>query len=384
MTSSFGRGASIVAALWLAACGASAPEAAQVRASKVEAAGYRESEVVFLKKPRPAELYLATGRGYTVKQQADGTFPDTVDGPKGPLAVESLRRAYFIVAAGLLAEGQEADRLLDQGLKAFEWGFQQAGDQGSFPNERGGTTKKQNSLHPKAVYIEAAARTLLLLQQSDVDATTRRRIEALIPALHKSARWMAESQDTVIYFKRNRNTNQLMVVATGLQETAIVTGDQALAAKAQALMEEVLARQTDDGAFPEKGGFDSGYQGVSLELLGRYFATLKPSPWRARVEAALRKGTDRLVTAIDPATGQINDSANTRTVACGAPVDEDDPKAKPVLRSSLRIHYLGHLLNDEARLSPLAERVSEQGQVFTHDDKCPAEKRALAGDKGGE
>jgi hypothetical protein len=384
MTTSFRRGVWIFAAFWLAACGASAPGSAQTQPPKASRAAGDGLEAAFLRKPRVAEIYLADGKTYALKQKADGTFPDTVASDKGGLAVEGLRRAHFIVAAGLVAEGQERERLLDQGLKAFEWGFQQAGEDGSFPTERGGTTKKQNSLHPKAVFIEAAAKSLLLLQQSSIDSRTRDRVKALTPALLKSANWLADSPDTVAFFQRNRNANQLMVVASALQQSAIVTKNPELAVKAKALMEKVLARQTADGVFPEKGGFDSNYQTVSLDLLGHYYATLEPSDWRNTVEAALRKGAERFVQTVDPATGAINDAANTRTVACGSPVSGDGPKGKDIDIVPLRLHYLGFLLNDEARLSQLAERVHGQGQSFSHDDKCPAEKRAKAGNSAAE
>ena len=374
----------VFAAFWLAACGASAPEAAQTQPPAASRNAVVGTELAFLRQARPSEIYLAGGRAYVAKQNLDGTFPDTVGGPKGDLAVESLRRAYFVVAAGLLSEGADREKLLDQGLKAFEWGFSQAGEDGSFPNERGGVKKKQNSLHPKAVYIEASARTLLLLKQTALDPRTRARAEALTPALYRSASWMANSPDTEAFFRRVKNTNQLMSVATGLQEASLVTGRPELAARAKVMMEQILARQLEDGTFPEKGGFDSNYQTVSLDRLGNYFATLEPSAWRDTVEVALRKGTERFVQTIDPASGVINDSGNTRTVACGAPVKGDGPKGKDIDIVPLRLYYLGFLLNDEPRLWQLAERVHSQGQSFSHDEKCSAEKRAKADDSVGQ
>ena len=41
-----------------------------------------------------------------------------------------------------------------------------------------------------------------------------------------------------------------------------------------AIVDEMLQRQGSDGTFPEKGGFDSKYQTVSLEHLARYASTL--------------------------------------------------------------------------------------------------------------
>jgi hypothetical protein len=189
---------------------------------------------------------------------------------------------------------------------------------------------------------------------------------------------MANSPDTLAFFQRVKNTNQLMSVAAGLQEASVVTGRPELAVRAKGMMEQILARQLADGAFPEKGGFDSNYQTLSLELLGRYYATLEPSPWRDRIGAALRKGLDRFLLAVDPETGVINDDGNSRTVACGAPVAGTAPKGKDLDIVPLRLYYLGFLLNDEARLAPLAERILATGQSFSHSEKCEAGKRKKA------
>lgn len=329
------------------------------------------SEIAFLREPRPAEILLANGRDIARKINADGLFPDTLDGRKGPLAVETLRRAYVVVAAGVISTDADRDALLDKGLRAFERGFDFAGPSGSFPNERGGQKKKQYSLHPKATFIEAAARSLLLLRQADLTPEQRRRVEALVPRLERSARWLASSRDLEKFFKREKKqTNQLLFAAVALQEAGIVIGDKALTERAETLVRVILARQHDDGVLPEKGGFDSNYQTVSLELLGRYVNTLSPSPWRDTVTAALRKGLDRFVQTVD-ASGAIDTSRNTRTVACGDKVAGSAPKGRDIDIVPLRLYYLGHFLDDEARLSPIAERVQATGQSFKHDDKCP-------------
>jgi hypothetical protein len=386
MTRSLGRASLwFCAVLLTAACGASAPGSAQSSTAVVARVG-AESETAFLREGRTAELLLADGRKFAEKLGADGTFPDTVDGPKGALAVESLRRAYYVVAAGLISKDADRDDLLDRGIKAFEYGFSQAGPDGSFPNERGGTKKKQNSLHPKSEFIEASARTILLLQQSDLAPAYDRRVKALVPQLRKSALWLANSQDTVAFFGRAKNTNQLMFVASGLQQAGVVTGDRQLTDRARELMETILKRQTADGAFPEKGGYDTNYQTVSLELLARYAHALPQSPWRDQVMTALRKGSDRFLASVDPQTGVISDAANTRTMACGAAVSGSDPKGKDIDIVPLRLYYLGFLLNDEARLSRVADRIQETGQSFTHKEKCDGASGKKKGkrDKGGD
>jgi hypothetical protein len=353
-------------ALCVGACAASVAVAQQPPGGGFEAA--------FVRQPKPARLLLADGREIAAKIGPDGTFPGTIGGRKGALAVESLRSAYYVVAAGVISSDGDKEQLLDKGLRAFEKGFDFAGPDGSFPDERGGATKKQNSLHPKSEFISAAARSLLLLQQVDLPPRFRARVAALLPRLQQSARWLASTPDLEEFFGRAKNTNQMLFVATALQESGVATADPSLTQRAQGLVERILARQTPDGTFPENGGFDSGYQTVSLDLLARYVVTLPNGPWRERVMAALRRGTDRFVQAVD-ATGAIDGSANTRTVACGPERAGSEPKGKAIDKFPLRLYYLGYLLNEQAKLEPVADRIHANGQGFTHFEKCEGGKR---------
>lgn len=331
-------------------------------------------EAAFVRQPKPARLLLADGREFADKMGPDGTFPDTLGGRKGSLAVESLRRGYYVIAAGVISSGADREHLLDKGLRAFEKGFSYAGADGSFPEERGGGSKKQSSLHPKSIFISSAARSMLLLQQVDLTPQLRARVNALLPRLQHSARWLAATPLLEEFYGRAKNTNQLFFAATALQEAGVVTADASLTRRAQALVERILARQTSDGTFPEDGGFDSNYQTVSLELLARYAATLPSGPWRDRVFSALRRGTDRFLQTVDP-SGTINDSANTRTVACGPERTGSEPKGKGIDVVPLRLYYLGYLLNDQARLEAVGDRIQATGQNFTHAERCGGGKR---------
>lgn len=332
------------------------------------------SAAFFVRQPKPASILLEDGRAIALKLGADGTLPNTVDGPKGSLAIESQRSAYYVVAAGVLSHAAERDELLDKGLKAFEWGFDQAGPSGSFPDERGGAEKNENSLYAKSAFLGAASRSLLLLQQADLAPGYRERVAALLERLLHSARWMAGSSDLEKFFKRAKRsdkmlTNQLFSIAVALQETGVMTGDQSLTRRAQELVERILPRQSADGTFPEKGGFDAKYQTVSLEHLARYANTLPDSPWRNTVMAALRKGTDRFVQAVDSA-GVIDNSANTRTMACGQGKAGDGPKGREIDIVPLRLLYIGYVLDETPRLEPLADQILAVGQKLTKERKC--------------
>lgn len=325
----------------------------------------------FLKSEGPRQMYLFNGPERARKLLPDGHFAGSVDGGKGPgVAVEMQRSATWIIGAGAISSGAEQIRLYDLGLKAFEWGFSHAGDDGSFPTERGGTTKKQSSLHPKSMFIEAAARSLLLLSSREMPTPAlKARVDALIPKLHQSASWMANSADLTAFLARAKNTNQVMFVATGLQETAKITGDQALAMKAESIIKSVIAKQFADGTIPEAGGFDISYQTVSLELMGRYYDTLPENPWRKTVYNSLRLGTNKFLSTVQ-ADGSLYSPESTRTVPCGERIPGRGPKGRNIDIIPLRTDFLGWLLNDETRMRPIAAKILAYGQGYAHEEEC--------------
>jgi|GEM_PF-2335074 len=325
----------------------------------------------FLKSEGPRQMYLFNGPERARKLLPDGHYAGSVDAGKGPgVAVEMQRSATWIIAAGAISSGAEQIRLYDLGLKAFEWGFSHAGADGSFPTERGGTTKKQSSLHPKSMFIEAAARSLLLLSSREMPTPAlKARVDALIPKLHQSASWMANSADLTAFLARAKNTNQIMFIATGLQETAKITGDQALAMKAESIIKSVIAKQFADGTIPEAGGFDMSYQTVSLELMGRYYDTLPEGPWRTTVYNSLRLGTNKFLSTVQ-ADGRLYAPDSTRTVPCGERILGTGPKGRNIDIIPLRVYFLSQLLKDEARMRPIGAKIHAYGQGYTHEEEC--------------
>jgi hypothetical protein len=311
-------------------------------------------------------LIAADGRAFAAKIEASGALPGAVAGRKGGIAVEYQRHAFEVLAAGVLARDPS---LIDKGLRALEWGFAQAGSDGSFPTERGGTSRKQNAFHPKAVFLEAAARSIILVRQAGVDERFKKRTDALVPKLALSARWMMNSDDLRKFFRRAGNANQLFSAAMALHEASIVTGDAALAAGAREKMAAILALQRPDGTFPEKSGFDASYQSLSLEFLARYVLGLPPSPERSAALAALRKGVERLVRVIR-ADGTVDTRQNTRTVACGRAIPGLQAKSRDINILPRRLRHFGYVLRDSARLDAIADRVLAAGQGFSHIGRC--------------
>lgn len=281
----------------------------------------------------------------------------------GDLNVESQRGAYHVIAAGLLTG--DAD-LLDRGLRGLEWGLAQQGPDGSFPEERAGTTEKNSALHAKSQLIEAAARSLRLLHDCGLDAVPAPRVAALGEALARSARWLAATPDLDAFWVRAGNTNQRLFVVAALRESSLLLADDALGARASALLDDVLAAQLDDGTFVEAGGFDASYQTVSLDLLTQC-ATSTTDP--RRVVDALQRGVDRFLRVIR-ADGTVDAEDSTRTAACGEPQPGRGPKGKDIDIVPLRLYQAGFLLGTLPTLLPIANRIEGAGQGFDHAEDC--------------
>ena len=352
------------ASLWPKSAGLMAAPASSSRSYSKAA-----FERFFIEQPVPRKIVYYNGKAFEDRVAASGAFR----GNEGRSAegvsfsVEGQRNAYFLIAAGIVA-GAERNQLLDTGLRALEWTFDRQGADGSFP--QGGKTESIRILHPRSIFLSAAARSLRLLRQSpDIDGSFKSRAEALVPKLHRSATWIANSKSLEPFFEQKKNTNQHLFIVLTLHEAGLLTGDQALLEKARQLMSRTLARQTPDGTFPEATGFDFSYQTVSLDLLARYTSTISDEAYRRQLSAALEKGIGKLLQNIRP-DGSVVIDDNTRTAACSTPVPGPGPKGRDIDEVPRRLYYFGYLLDTVATLGPIADRLELRGQGFAHIDEC--------------
>ena len=343
----------LVATWFVAAILVGAPVAAQPTVQTQQFA-VTSPDPQYLADPHVRELSSQAMRPYARRIGHDGASGRN-DG--GDFSIKRQRNAFRVVAGGYALGGAAGESLMLAGLSAVHWGLEQRGPDGSFPPPPG------NLPLAAAFFIQTAARSLLLARDGDVPASVRREALALQPALHQAATALAadpllrQAEGTV------QNSNGLFVSAAALQQTAILTGDAALTERARALAASGLARQLPDGTFPEKHGFDAGYQSVSLEYLSRYAAVLPPSSWRDEVFRSANRGLNRFLQALGP-SGRLDDSANTRTMECDA-----TGRDKGELLG-LRLHYLATILN-RPTLTTQAERVEASGQRFAKIERCP-------------
>ena len=332
-----------------------------VIAGSAAAQPVRSTDALWIARPEARSLIQRDGQVLDRRVTPSGAFRGNA---KGRVEIVGQRRGFDIVAAGFAAQEPERSRLIDHGLKAIEWGLSTAGPDGAFPASQ----RHASTVVPPIMFIEAASRTVLLIASSTVAAEQRTRAERLRPQIEKSALTILHSPQFGQFLQQSRLTNQRLGVALALQEAAAVTGNAELARASGPIVQQALAQQLPDGTLPEKGGFDTNYQSVSLEFLARYMAY---SPAMApQIRAALVRGTDRLTKAISPG-GDVDASRNTRTTACGPAIDSEQAKGTARDALALRLFYVNAVLNNEA-IAQTARSVQLKGQRFTHFEECPS------------
>jgi hypothetical protein len=312
-------------------------------------------DLIFVHDDEVKALLVPLARRLGRRISEDGSFRTNARG--GTLNIENQRTAFIVVAGGVSANDQA---LVSAGLRAVEWGLGQAGEDGSFPGNESGR------MLPRAFFVEAAGRVIRLLEAAPVSEDVKRRAIDLGPKLSVAARSLSLSDSLRDVVDRGANSNQLFVAGAALQQAALISGDEQLAARARKVVEAGLRRQDSEGVFFERGGFDTNYQSVSLEYLARYNDLIADSPWKSQIRAALYLGSKRLKRAISP-SGAINAEHNTRTVPCGRPVPGQAELGADSL--PLRIHYVSLSLKDST-LTAAAIAISRVGQRFDHAEQC--------------
>lgn len=301
------------------------------------------------------------------------------------LKIEVQRDAWDIMASAV--SSNSASRA-DLGLKALEWSFRSdiVGADGSWPDEREGTPDDFHSLHPKSVFLFAAARALLILKASALEPEFTARITKLTADVKKSAEWLAANPETIGFFDnallKQKQANQLLFVILALHSSGILTKSPSLIEAADILWQRMLAgrdeggvvwgdRILSDGVFPEAQGFDASYQTVSLELLGLYYSSLNDKTKKDAILPYLSKGTDEFLKFVG-SNGVVDTSTSTRTVACGSPVNPGvlEPKGVNVDIVPLRLRYLGLILDRSTEFNPLSEEINKVGIGFEHKEDC--------------
>ena len=216
--------------------------------------------------------------------------------------VEQQRYGGDLVQAGVHLQSQD---LVDYGWLLIDWGFNREAADGSFP----GTG---DAFHSASMFVEAAARALLLQKESNIA-----RYQAVIAShankLHAAALWMTLPEVKRVGKKHDSPyTHRRWMLAAALGETAELVGDHRLAVEAEEYAREGISLQQQDGINPEKGGFDASYQSVGLTYAERYAVVCHDESLRRQILDMIVKGL-RFEQSLIENDGSLSLSGSTRT-----------------------------------------------------------------------
>ncbi len=106
-------------------------------------------------------------------------------------------------------------------------------------------------------------------------------------AIHKAASWLIKRENLLV-------TNQMAASAVALQIGGeVVEDDEILAAAAQRIS-TVLSQQTEEGYFPEYGGYDIGYQTITLSCLTQFYLHTEDPRIQEAIERGLKFLDDKI------------------------------------------------------------------------------------------
>jgi len=255
----------------------------------------------------------------TVK--ADGSIGRNQDG----FHSVDFQRPFGNHVVSALVKQDEAE--LSSAIKAIEFCYQHQNADGSFQvvQIRGAAyTLNTDPIVGTAFFYADLGHALALLHDSQwfmTDPSTsalRQRIEALRPGIARGLHWLsAPSQEPTVENTGKHDTNRGTFGAEAFILTGEWLGDSSAIATGEELLRQAEGNLQPDGTILEKGGFDSGYQSVSLANLFHIYFHLAPGEesQRPALWNIIVKGTAREQLAI-LATGEVSHTANSRTY-CG-------------------------------------------------------------------
>lgn len=283
------------------------------------------------------------------------------------LFIETQKVGYQLIRAGIASNNMA---WVDRGLLAIEWGLQPSvlGSDGSFPDQRETDTVVGRALHPKSIFLDSAAHSVLVIRQSTAPQAIKDRAERLVPGLHLAVKEIVNSGDAAKFFKVVGNSSQLAFVAVAIHQVGLLANDPSLITLAQQQMQSIIDRQAASGAFLEKGGFDTSYQMNTLELTTAYNATLPAGEWRDRVASSNRLAVDWFLSRIRP-DGTVDTTGNTRQEACGA-TPGYFPKGLDIDNIPIRLLYYAYLSGRSPNILPIASKIQFAGVTYDHFGDC--------------
>ncbi len=264
---------------------------------------------------------------------ADGSMGTNIGGTWHSVGAQRDVTNHFL---GALATDNAAD--LSRAMAALEYTFAHQNADGSWPQvDIPGSPYSPGGGFMSTIFFYASlGRSLGLaadshwFQTSAATAALRARLAALAPGMERGLAWMrgpVNSQQMQNMGKGSqRDSNRAAAGAEGFLLVGQWLHSAADVATGQRLLLQVESNQLPDGTILESGGFDAGYQTVSLNHLYDIWFHLTGSlaGLRGGVWNELAKGTAKENSVVLP-SGEINFDGSTR-VDCGGETFHGQPK----------------------------------------------------------
>jgi hypothetical protein len=220
-------------------------------------------------------------------------------------------------------------------LTALEYTYAHQNADGSWPSVAipGSPYPPGGEFVGQAFFYSDLGRSLGILQDSawfqtsSATGALRARLNALRPGIASGLRWLGTSASHISIFAMGANdTNRGAAAAEAFLLVGQWVNDSADITTGEQLLQHVEANQLPDGTILESGGFDPGYQQVSLNHLWDIYFHLSGSlvSLRTGVWNELQRGLAKEQTVVSP-SGQINYSHGSRT-GCGGEKYHGQPK----------------------------------------------------------
>lgn len=201
-----------------------------------------------------------------------------------------------------IGKGQEKD--ISLGLKAIQYSFEKMRDDGSFENSPIGGAPK---------FLLAFAKSYYEIEKSAYKEKYLNELNSYLPKLKKATYYIFNSPQ----WKREKTTildcsNQAIAMGLTFNLLGIILKEQKITEEGNKLFYQGLNQQTKEGIFPEKGGYDSSYQAVSLQFIEFYYLYAADNKEKETLLSILEKGWAWELKRIED-SGRIKVEGNTRT-----------------------------------------------------------------------
>ncbi len=266
------------------------------------------------------------------------------DGKREKWYIDAQKAGGDLIQAGVV---KHDSTLIEEGLKALEWGFKKQDRDGSFP----GT---DDPFHSTSLFVEGASRGLLLLKEYDSD-TYGRQIKRYTPRILAAARWL-NLPEVMQKGKRynQKYTHRRYILASALGAAAELTGNNELFEASKAYAEEGIELQQSDGVNPEKGGYDVSYQCLGILEAERFYHSTSDESLKSKLKTMIERGLKWELSKID-ANGNLEVEGSTRTEKEAAHTGKIK---KPDYKSIIQAFVLGAEITGDRAFHEAAQKIA--------------------------